>query len=825
MSGRVPLRLRATKRPQAPDAALATPWFARPPDDAATPGGAPALFTFDDADFLPKFFAGVDAAREGWGAGAFPPLRPLRDWSEAPRGMLDAARRPRYDAVALKRRPLRADEALSDGGVDASAVLLSEEQGSGLPWLRKLYLPTHRHFHVVAAELVCERQGQPPIDPARVAEVGAVIRRLVPDSEERRRWEDWIPAGERKGTWVVIADGAMNGASGTLDPKALHPTARGETDIRLRLGLAATAPLPALVPIKLMPLPPAQGKGRSAFFAYLPVQSGDLELPLDAGAQAANATTLADGARSNLNAAFQGHAASLEAGVRASWSALLQALASGPEDGGWGADPGTTSTAHDALIRRLWDKQDPPTLANPNPNHTDLAAAPALVRDTARDYIAHVGRLADAIRKAVTAPPGTALAGTTPSFSTVVGEWLAALPSTLPWARAGFLATPRAEVAAFLRRGLEQMLQDVLAAPLGDGAATPAHHLIAATLLWVRAVRVRLVKAQRALLGAAVPAIDALAVDQRTTSDPRAPGTLVPLVTVGSLAGEIEAFLAADEARPTTPRPWPALDRTQHARAIAIHRACAALEAKLAEIVRLGSGGGGGWVDAVEARAGALRGGLRRAWGLDLDGQPEQGLLVLDALHFSATWQGFRDAAVAHYATHAAANANAIAMEAEARQTVIRPRFDPDHLYAVWVYARVRGGDPCVADRILWSARTEPFAIADPMDVLGIKPVPVRLPDLPNLLRDIPRIRRAGALPVAAITTPPDSGYSTGESPKDTARQWGIAWVCSIGIPVFTICAWIAFSIIFSILLLIPGFAWMLLLKICIPLPVPRRGS
>jgi hypothetical protein len=31
---------------------------------------------------------------------------------------------------------------------------------------------------------------------------------------------------------------------------------------------------------------------------------------------------------------------------------------------------------------------------------------------------------------------------------------------------------------------------------------------------------------------------------------------------------------------------------------------------------------------------------------------------------------------------------------------------------------------------------------------------------------------------------------------------------------VFTICAWAMFSVIFSILLAIPGFAWMLLLKI-----------
>ncbi len=44
----------------------------------------------------------------------------------------------------------------------------------------------------------------------------------------------------------------------------------------------------------------------------------------------------------------------------------------------------------------------------------------------------------------------------------------------------------------------------------------------------------------------------------------------------------------------------------------------------------------------------------------------------------------------------------------------------------------------------------------------------------------------------------------------------------TIGIPVLTICALILFKIIFTILITLPSFSWMLFLKFC--LPFPKRG-
>jgi hypothetical protein len=152
-----------------------------------------------------------------------------------------------------------------------------------------------------------------------------------------------------------------------------------------------------------------------------------------------------------------------------------------------------------------------------------------------------------------------------------------------------------------------------------------------------------------------------------------------------------------------------------------------------------------------------------------------------------------------------------------------RLRYDHDSLYVVQCWVRVAGRDACEAPQLLWTLPTEPFAIAEPTDVLGARPATIQLPDIPRLIRDIPRIAKARARPFAAFAAPPNSSYLTGDDPKDTQRAWGIGWICSFAIPVITICAFILFSIIFSILIVLPGFFWMLLLKFCIP--VPKRSS
>ena len=179
----------------------------------------------------------------------------------------------------------------------------------------------------------------------------------------------------------------------------------------------------------------------------------------------------------------------------------------------------------------------------------------------------------------------------------------------------------------------------------------------------------------------------------------------------------------------------------------------------------------------------------------------------------------FRTAAAARYT----AEPERLALpEARSSDALPRLRFDAEHLYAAWAWVRVAGHTPCEPERIVWTRRSEPFSIADPTDLLGARPASIQMPDIPKLLRDIPRIARARAKPFAGMAAPPGSGVITGADMADTRRDFGIGMICNFGIPVLTICALILFKIIFTILITLPSFSWMLFLKFC--LPFPKRG-
>ena len=166
--------------------------------------------------------------------------------------------------------------------------------------------------------------------------------------------------------------------------------------------------------------------------------------------------------------------------------------------------------------------------------------------------------------------------------------------------------------------------------------------------------------------------------------------------------------------------------------------------------------------------------------------------------------------------------ARAALPEARTGDAQPRLRFDAEHLYAAWCWVRVAGRTPCEPERIVWTQRSEPFSIADPTDLLGARPASIQMPDIPKLLRDIPRIARARAKPFAGMASPPGSGVVTGADMADTRRDFGIGMICNFGIPILTICALILFKIIFTILIALPSFSWMLFLKFC--LPFPKRG-
>lgn len=68
-----------------------------------------------------------------------------------------------------------------------------------------LRLPVHRTFYVVCCEAVCDRLGQPALDPERIRSAGFVIRRVGGESERRRSRRE-IQRRERRSLALTIKE-------------------------------------------------------------------------------------------------------------------------------------------------------------------------------------------------------------------------------------------------------------------------------------------------------------------------------------------------------------------------------------------------------------------------------------------------------------------------------------------------------------------------------------------------------------------------------------------------------------------------------------------
>ena len=342
-----------------------------------------------------------------------------------------------------------------------------------------------------------------------------------------------------------------------------------------------------------------------------------------------------------------------------------------------------------------------------------------------------------------------------------------------------------------------------------------------------------------------MPAYDPVAGEDVDVDD-------VQTQTLSSLGDEVEAHLEIEAQREAgeIALGWPQIDLVNgidSARLVGIHAACRRLEEVMGDIDEEGSGAGSAYADEMAARVrgekdrlarllisstdfgvpGARQDLLPDTLGVRLDEQPGRGLFVHPGPQPTRSQlNDLVDTVVARYGVATSGSAEEreaeIRREAQSLEEIVRPQYDAQSLYAVWCWFRVAGRHECEKEVVVWTPRGDVFQIAEPMDVLGLKPTTVQLPDLKKLVRDLPRIARARARPFAALHTPADSGYVVGDDIEDTERAWGIEMICAYGIPVYTICALILFTIVFNILKIIPGFMWLPLLKFCIPVPGRR---
>ncbi len=808
------------------------PYFLRPAGALPT-AAPPRILSFESDAFMDDFLAVAAGKRP-----APPQLLPWRDWAEPPAGLVDVHGAARYAASVARRTPAAADiEATTGPAMDGDGIphgMVAGEKATTPAWLRKLYLPTHERFNLISFDAICGAAGLPRLARSRVKGSGAVIRRLVPDATQER-WEDWVAVDEKHGAWLPLLPAALH--TGTpVDPAAVTPPAGLEARLRTLFGLAAADPLPpiALVSQPLVLVPPDAGHAADhcTLYGYLPVFSAAREIPAQqlAGNTAAEiATALAQQSRSRLDALFL-TAADLRDAARPQLRALLDATV-------LPSLPGAAATATADAFTTGLATGAPPGLGQVGDvlaRSIDLALAEALARlwqtitaaTTDDADIAGNVKNADALwldshaASAATAPGlFDSLPDTNPTAGNQTALWLAASGPAGAW-------------DTLLRQRLHQLMDAWLA-----GNALPPPALGSSSLINPGHLAVVVVMGLLRLRGCRLAI--AASINQTLYGD-RKTAELKAFAADGkrelglpALAEMIEAVLAMEAARSdvTATPPWPPVAlpaqwiQDVHARGQAIAKIYARFDDGLATA-------GNGALDQLTARAEAIEtdldttlGTLKPGLGIDaarlsFTEQPLCGLLVLPGVRIdNAALTAFRTAAGARYT---ADPERAALPEARTGDAQPRLRFDAEHLYAAWCWVRVAGRTPCEPERIVWTQRTEPFSIADPTDLLGARPASIQMPDIPKLLRDIPRIARARAKPFAGMASPPGSGVVTGADMADTRRDFGIGMICNFGIPILTICALILFKIIFTVLIALPSFSWMLFLKFC--LPSPKRG-
>ncbi|MCU7864752.1 MAG: hypothetical protein KZQ92_12335 [Candidatus Thiodiazotropha sp. (ex Lucinoma borealis)] len=823
----IPLR----REPPRETLLLSHPWFLRQPGEVPVTA-SPRVLQFTSDAFMEDFLAGVETSGEVRDVDAFERLLTFRDYAEPPASMLDEHGDPLYPAI------------LARDNNPANAL----EDGQDMPaaeWLRKLYLPLHCHFHIVSLGLHCRRAGFPRVASMRVLETGMVIRRLVADRDQER-WEDWIPVAD-KGVWLEIADRDMRPLGQgpqvpVLDPQAIAERlpAVAETELRARAGLEVDDPLPdALHVDRMSPLSSAIGEAgkHNVMFGYLPLSAGTFQLPPFADPADLNATEIA--------ALLQQRA---EAHLRAEW---LDERPANP--GNAAAFVGRLQASIQTPLRELVE-----LLVLPNPPLADVDSARTRLQSDWIDsfMVAHEKATSDAdtsvrvtLQRALwlEADSFASVSIWTSSLeATVIDEARGRRPSEAGWNNDDHPQF-NADVGTLFRFHLREMIDQGIPATgtpaTGTNTDTDLQHLLGTLLMRIRAYRKELLQQINQQV---LPADEQPDLDREIPESESNDADDYPVVTAGSLSDEIEAWLQADtsEARTESPRPWPplVLDSTL----LAVHRESRKLELSCAEVNERGAAAGNAYLEESASRRQAANnlldlrvddallpsvllpqspGDELRIIGLDLAAQPEMGLLVFPGpAPTVASVEDMINHVVGRYTASGSPVPSVESQRSEAAQllNLVRPRLDSDSLYAVWCFSRVAGHDACEAEQLLWTPGSELFSLAEPTDILGMKPVAMQLPDLKKLVRDIPRIAKANANPFAAVNIPADSGIATGEEMADTARKWGIQMICSFGIPVFTICAWVLFSIILSILLIIPGFGWLLLLKFCLPVPVKK---
>lgn len=145
---------------------------------------------------------------------------------------------------------------------------------------------------------------------------------------------------------------------------------------------------------------------------------------------------------------------------------------------------------------------------------------------------------------------------------------------------------------------------------------------------------------------------------------------------------------------------------------------------------------------------------------------------------------------------------------------------DPSALYRLRPFTRVKRSDGC-PPKLFWGNESDPFKIAPWYDSAGLPPVRIDLPDpTADFLKSLkPNV--AFSVPPKLFAAMQSDAKSAVQGAGSGGTNLGVTWVCSFSIPIITICAFFVLNIFLTLFDII--FFWMLFVKICIPIPSPKK--
>jgi hypothetical protein len=148
-------------------------------------------------------------------------------------------------------------------------------------------------------------------------------------------------------------------------------------------------------------------------------------------------------------------------------------------------------------------------------------------------------------------------------------------------------------------------------------------------------------------------------------------------------------------------------------------------------------------------------------------------------------------------------------------------RFDDANArYRLRAFMRVKHG--ACPPTLVWSAPSAPYALVPWFEPGEAAPAAIALPSLADFKKLKPNV---------SFAVPPSlQAFLQGNDPEKVLKGEGgkggpaldVQWICSFSLPIITLCAFIVLNIFLSLFNLI--FSWMAFIKICLPIPLPKKG-